>query len=88
MSLDAVDDLHAAEDRIGLLEAAIDGLLNVRSLHAASAHAARHQALAVLGTYCRPSCTRRETGVCESQPDPAVYDHMYCGCPCHQSDDQ
>lgn len=81
MSLDTVDDLHAAEDRIGVLEEHIRKIaqgweISTVLLLRAPCGDAVNSAVAVIDgePYCRPSCHSWEAEGC---------DRDECGCPCH-----
>lgn len=95
MSADIVDDLHAAEDRIGVLEHALRELLDSPLLpglskvpvfpdeieHERVVRAAR---LAVdFDDYCRPSCDEEKVYALD---DPEFEHDDCCGCPCHERD--
>jgi hypothetical protein len=81
-----VDNLHTAEDRIGLLEYALRNLLNAPLLppldkvpetddELAYEEAVRAARLALdFEDYCRPTCAFQWTGDCQNGDD--------CGCPC------
>jgi hypothetical protein len=85
MSADMVDDIHNAEDRIGLLEHVLRELLDSPLLppldrvpfsdaekeHERVVRAAR---LAEIDEYCRPTCAFLWEDECQDGPD--------CGCPC------
>lgn len=68
-----VDDLEAAEDRIGMLQAAMRAIAGCDCGHAETAKAA----LELHGPYCRPSCEDHDHG------DEADIDAYTCGCPAH-----
>lgn len=74
MSLDLVDDLHAAEERIGLLEACLREVLGW--LHNGRPAGA---AAALADTYCRPSCADHDHDDCDDE------EALDCGCPAHPS---
>ena len=88
MSIDMADDLHAAEDRIGVLEAALRSALDLLAVgppaptdpECTSKGMKRRQvivellAIAAEG-FCRPSCE-----------DPETCDDECCGCACHNDD--
>lgn len=81
MAADMVDDLHAAEDRLGLLQVALDGFLNISDI---GDYNYFHEKYSYLGDgrYCRPSCNFVDTGECEDE-DPDC-----CGCPCGHGKDE
>lgn len=90
MSLDTVDDLHAAEDRVGFLEHEIVKLADqvIALEHSAvlrtipdvqkaisSAMGLKRQ---VAEGYCRPSCEDHD------HDDPNDEEAADCGCPAHE----
>lgn len=88
MSVDTVDDLHAAEDEIGHLTAALGGLLRlaggtpkgITSAEVAEIINEARAAHACAVAYCRPSCGHYDTGRCEAGGEEAG-----CGCPCRHA---
>lgn len=77
MSVDIVDDLHYAEDRIGQLEAAIRRHIGPADRHTPALYS-ELRAL-IDEDYCRPSCEAGKEYDDEHDPD--------CGCPCHEAED-
>lgn len=77
MSTDTVDDLHAAEDMIGRLSAALERALMLPRVDQddADAYQAVAEAAAAARDYCRPSCGFNDDGDCASG-------EATCGCPC------
>lgn len=86
MATDMVDDIHCAEDRIGLLEHVLRVLLDEPLMpkldkvpfsddEKSYENAVRAARLALdFEEYCRPSCAWRWEGECQ--------DGDCCGCPC------
>lgn len=74
MSMDTVDDLHAAEDALGTMTMTMQALL--RGDVDARANAVEAVRDAIL--YCRPTCGKE--GKPHTVDDGEDID---CGCPCH-----
>lgn len=74
MSADTIDDLHAAEDRIGELRATIDAYCSTET------PGPRNMLRAAAMSWCRPSCGYMIDGDCLAGEDT-------CGCTCDHPDD-
>lgn len=80
MSADMVDNLHYAEDRVGLLETRLKEAQEwVDSDHPLWFHIAS----ALSDTYCRPSCAWLWEGECQDEDG-----EDNCGCPCGHGEEE
>jgi hypothetical protein len=96
---DLVDDLQAAEDRIGVLHQTIERLLDAIDHGPMSVTEAEMDARRILSErYCRPGCGEQER-FDNPEQEPYVDDYGTtwppsrceddcCGCPCHVRNNQ
>lgn len=86
MSLDIVDDLHAAEDRIGLLEMALENVLALvpPPIIGCDMEEVRIANAVLADPFCRPSCEQEKEW---AEDDPGYEHDDCCGCPCHSRDE-
>lgn len=79
MTADTIDDLHAAEDEVGVLRGALEQLIAALDDDTGNGYGEQlDNARKVLsqGAGCRPTCRFDEEGSCQ-EDDPEC-----CGCPC------
>jgi len=79
VSMDIVDDLHAAEDLIGELRAALTTALTNDRIGQGPLRGPDRRTLVRLATeaYCRPTCGTN------GEPHDDTDEQETCGCPCH-----